>query len=771
MVERITSIQMQAFRGMPGRYGLDLPNGRSCVILGDNATGKSTIADAIEWYFTGEIDFLNKEGRSDAVRHSGASEEMVTKVSVSTDGSLGGEITVLELSPQSAREIGCSELFLLRGQTLAVFINKTKGEKWRALAELLGLEAIDGMRLDLQRVRNELEEAERNGRREFELRQSALIPKVKVVSESSLLAEFQRLCRTAHVEPPSSLDQALSPKWRQELVPEGSSDQRAAELRSTLDDLRATAEQPISQTIPISRWNEFLAGAETVGRFRQRMYGAAKSLIDAGQVEQGRCPLCEQPTDLTALAGRITQELGSMEAAAKALEDEQQRARQFVSRLSDGHRKRAEIRGRALANGVQLAELPASPADALNQAVNEVKPAALGAVEASVDGISSWDRQAIETLDAAIPAPAIERDQALIEIGVLHSESTDWRNAMGRHGEAVAAHELAERVCSRYQQRQHEHFHNVIEQISGRVAEIYQFLHPEGGIGGVAVETVGEKGAELSVEFHGKKELPPHRVLSESHLNSLGVALFLAMADTFNEELGFLVLDDVVNSFDREHRGRLAELLVDEFEERQLIVLTHDEPFFTRISLRAPSWVREHFTSWSYDHGPRTKRYEIDRLLEEATDELARGNRIQAAQVTRRALEEFLQEACEQLEALLPFRRGQANDKRMVDEVIKGLRRTLKDRARALYHELEDLLTTLEADLQAVLNTESHASQDTSSNREVKDALERVVELRLKFTCQNCQTRVWHSGSAEVARCKCGRAQFPPPSEASGGGG
>ncbi len=769
MVERITHIEMQAFRGVPGKFDLDLVNGRSCVVLGDNATGKSTIADAVEWYFTGDIDFLNKEGRSDAIRHSGASHEAITKVSVSTDGLLGGDITASELSPQSAREVGRSELFLLRGQTLADFINKTKGEKWRALAELLGLEAIDAMRLDLQHAKNELEDAERNARRELELRESAPTPKVGVVSESSLLAEFRRLCGIAQVEPPASLNQALTPRWRQELVPEGSSDQRAAELKSALDDLRARAGQPRSSD-PIRRWNEFLAGAETAGRFRQRMYGAAKSLIDAGQVEQGRCPLCRQPTDLTALAGRIARELGSMEAAAKALEDAQQRARQFISRLSDEHRRRAEIRRRALANGVQLVELPASRSDALNQAVNEVKAAALGAVEAYVHAISSWDRQAIETLCAAIPAPATERDRALVEIGVLHSESIAWTRAMSRYGETVAAHGLAERVFSRYQQRQHEHFHDVIGEISGRVAEIYQFLHPESGIGGVAVETVGDKGAELSVEFHGKKELPPHRVLSESHLNSLGVALFLAMAETFNEELGFLVLDDVVNSFDREHRGRLAELLVDKFEDRQLIVLTHDEPFFARISVRAPAWVREHFTSWSYEDGPRTRRYASDRLVEEARGELEMGNRIQAAQVTRRALEEFLQEACEQLEALLPFRRGQANDQRIVDEVIRGLRRTLKDRAKAFYEESKDLLSTLEADLQAALNIESHASLSSSSSQEVKDALSRVEELRSRFTCQYCRTLVWHHGSAESARCKCGRAQFPPPAETSGAG-
>ena len=106
----------------------------------------------------------------------------------------------------------------------------------------------------------------------------------------------------------------------------------------------------------------------------------------------------------------------------------------------------------------------------------------------------------------------------------------------------------------------------------------------------------------------------------------------------------------------------------------------------------------------------------------------------------------------------------------MADEVIKGLRRTLRDRAPALYSQLTDLLTALGADLQAVLNIESHATQSTSSEREVQDALGRVVELRERFTCKDCRTLVWHKGTPDAARCKCGRAQFPPVSAASGEG-
>ena len=108
---------------------------------------------------------------------------------------------------------------------------------------------------------------------------------------------------------------------------------------------------------------------------------------------------------------------------------------------------------------------------------------------------------------------------------------------------------------------------------------------------------------ELAIEFHGSRQRPPHGVLSESHLNSLAIALFLAMAETFNEQLGFLVLDDVINSFDVEHRGRLAELLADGFPDWQLIVLTHDQQFFEHLCRRAPSWRRLELTSWSYAAG------------------------------------------------------------------------------------------------------------------------------------------------------------------------
>ncbi len=293
-------------------------------------------------------------------------------------------------------------------------------------------------------------------------------------------------------------------------------------------------------------------------------------------------------------------------------------------------------------------------------------------------------------------------------------------------------------------------------------------LHPGEDLAGVSIEPWTAKGVELAIEFYGSRQRPPHGVLSESHLNSLAIALFLAMAETFNEQLGFLVLDDVINSFDVEHRGRLAQLLADGFPDWQLIVLTHDQQFFEHLSRRAPSWRRLELTSWSYAAGPRTTLYDAPGMLASARERFDGGDVHGAATKARRALEELLQEVCEALWAPLPFRRGQANDKREIGELFKGVRRVLKERAKPMLESVEPLLKNLEADVGATLNVEVHGSRGRAAATEVGAALKRITALDEQWSCPECRTRVWHRGTPEASRCRCGRSAFPPVSAAHG---
>jgi hypothetical protein len=304
----------------------------------------------------------------------------------------------------------------------------------------------------------------------------------------------------------------------------------------------------------------------------------------------------------------------------------------------------------------------------------------------------------------------------------------------------------------------------MLTSISRRVADIYAALHPGENLAGISVEPWTAKGLELAVDFYGSKQRPPHGVLSESHLNSLAIALFLAMAQTFNQKLRFLVLDDVINSFDLEHRGELAALLAEKFDDWQLVVLTHDRQFFDHLARRAPSWKRLELTSWSYAEGPRTTSYRSSGMLADARERLAQGDVSSAATKGRRALEEVLLETCEGLAAALPFRRGTKNDQRDIGELLKGLRRAVKEHAKGMLGELEPLLKHVEADVGATLNVEAHASRGRSATNEVEASLRRLEQLDRMWSCAECGTRLWHKGTPESSRCKCGKSVFPPSS-------
>jgi energy-coupling factor transporter ATP-binding protein EcfA2 len=90
--EKVQRLVMHAFRGVPGQMTVDFGKGESIAVYGDNGTGKSTIADALEWYFTGQIELLSHEGRQHAVRYVGGESDGVTAVESSRPGPLAARL-------------------------------------------------------------------------------------------------------------------------------------------------------------------------------------------------------------------------------------------------------------------------------------------------------------------------------------------------------------------------------------------------------------------------------------------------------------------------------------------------------------------------------------------------------------------------------------------------------------------------------------------------------------------------------------------------------
>ena len=213
MNEKLQRLVMHAFRGVPGEMTVDFGQGESTVVYGDNGTGKSTIADALEWYFTGEIELLSHEGRQHAVRYVGGDADGITSVEVLTSGTLGGKVVLPDERTPDMFHALRRETFLLRGRTLADFINKTKTEKWKALVEILGLDAIESLREDLQRARNDLRKTSKTAEEEARVYRRALSAGADTVTEETVLANLQQICGMLGVNPPQSLDQVVEPSW------------------------------------------------------------------------------------------------------------------------------------------------------------------------------------------------------------------------------------------------------------------------------------------------------------------------------------------------------------------------------------------------------------------------------------------------------------------------------------------------------------------------------------------------------------------------------
>jgi hypothetical protein len=157
-------------------------------------------------------------------------------------------------------------------------------------------------------------------------------------------------------------------------------------------------------------------------------------------------------------------------------------------------------------------------------------------------------------------------------------------------------------------------------EVSAEIDDIYGRLHEEPesgqtGVQGVRLELRDAFAGSINVrgDFYEKKDEDPRAFYSEAHLDTLGIAVFLALRHWHrrrNPGFDLLVIDDVLTSVDSAHAGRLAKVLIEESAEYQIVLTTHDQIFFERIrhlqrALGAESrFVNREITWWDVDTGP-----------------------------------------------------------------------------------------------------------------------------------------------------------------------
>jgi hypothetical protein len=298
----------------------------------------------------------------------------------------------------------------------------------------------------------------------------------------------------------------------------------------------------------------------------------------------------------------------------------------------------------------------------------------------------------------------------------------------------------------------------VLDRISKDVGRFYRVLHPKENVDNVRLRVVGEEGIEFEYEFHGKPTHPPMKYLSESHLNSLGICLFLSSAKLFNKNSRFLVLDDIVTSFDLGHRRRLLRLLREEFKDWQIILLTHERLWFDMIKreLIQNGWLFKD-VEWSVENGVQLNKSAAD--LREFIDD--KRKKFDVSNDVRKLLEASLKEICHVLEVRVPFRFNEGNEQRMSGELLSDLRFTVNRKSPSLKGHVA--FSNLEgSNLIATVGSHDNPSETISSG-DIDVALSDIDALIHIFRCDGCgryvEARRQVAGHDKIT-CKCGKKEL-----------
>lgn len=119
----------------------------------------------------------------------------------------------------------------------------------------------------------------------------------------------------------------------------------------------------------------------------------------------------------------------------------------------------------------------------------------------------------------------------------------------------------------------------ILDDVATECNRLYAIVHPNEplAISKLALDQGRRASLNQSASFEGYSDVPPQAYFSDSHLDTLGFCFWLATAKRGKEKADVvIVLDDVFMSVDAPHLTRIAQLITDESKHfGHVIVTTH----------------------------------------------------------------------------------------------------------------------------------------------------------------------------------------------------
>lgn len=773
---RIKALRLAWFRGAAAAVTLGA-DGKSMGVYGCNGAGKSSFVDSVEYGINGgKIGHLISE-------YSGRNQENAIP-NTHTPANCNTEFSITfqddsELNVRIARDgkhtrtggnaVKIEEWdyrrTILRQDEVAEFIRSRKGEKYSALLPLFGLHELEVAAENLRQLARTVEQRSSLHQKQGALGQTAVRRRQffgtddDAAIEAAIAALYAKHCpegkTAAALERCKELETALASR----ISTLTADNRRHLSLRSlagvdfspVVQAVRDTNAKLADSVQPLV--NERLSVLESADAF-------AGKLEDRGDVQ---CPACGQSVGAGAFKAhvkaereRLSEIIGVFEARRRAVSELIDQFKSFGSMLARPELEEWRASAKETILATNLNWIGRCDAESYRRALREED---LKAIETHGAAVASAAE--VASRDAPPDIADITKDNATLDAAKLVAEARELVAEVERI-DALVRFIRATEAGIRAEIR--ERSEAIIAEISADIATMWQALHPGEPIDNVRLYVPDEdKAIDIALRFHGKDQDSPRLTLSEGYRNSLGLCIFLALA---KREAGHdrpLILDDVVVSLDRNHRGMVVGLLETKFADRQVIIFTHDRDWYTELrhQLDGRRW---HFKSLLPYETPviglrwseRTTSFDDARAhLKDRPDS--------AGNDARKIMDVELALIAEKLQLRLPYLRGERNDHRMWSEFLERLvadgKKCLQKKLSSDYPVFAEGLAALEGAGRLLVswgNRGSH-SRDLEHAEATKliDTCEKALNV---FQCGGCKRPVWFADAAnkEWMQCGCG---------------
>jgi energy-coupling factor transporter ATP-binding protein EcfA2 len=797
-VADIESIKIKNFRGVRTEVDLSLPGGQSLLLYGDNGTGKSTFLDAIEWFITDQVSHLVGEeiGKYGGLRNALCADEEESFVSLSfktpklsnqkalslVKEKLKSEYVVAKTAEFESLIAALSREHLwIRNRDLVEFILGTKGKRLSDFSNIIGFDPVSSTKATLRKATNDIKTTikHKNFQEYINSETSTIGNKLGAVvhNEEQFLKASNALL--AKVAPDIKLKafKDLAPAIK---VLSGSQETLEAKQLRILQSAEAIGKD---LTVSVSTFKDeihkYIQAREKLRNDKSRLKQVVLSrlLEEASKIlahhGEDNCPLCLQKINREQLSKAISkrisdlkevnEEAASLETHRKSISENidllVSTTKDFVESLEPLKSGKDSKQIASLEESVKLLEIIAND-------LNEPPLTQKVRYDASIyTKIVSFSKSLTDA--AGLRANELKtqvsdsRIEAVAKLSVA-KEAFEKSQRLKKEQEILNSHHYAlDVLVTEFTKHQKDGMEVFLSAISRSINDYYIFMNEEKKVDDVKLVCLNDEGTgeflgvAVNYRFHGRPAESPKELLSESQLNCLGLCLFLATVKEFNKKSGFVILDDVISSFDKNHRARFAQLLVSKFSDQQLLILTHETEWYEHLSylVKSMGWkilqVR-----WSLEDGT-SLAVSASNIKERIDEKIKTGEVDDLGNLIRRYGEQLLKEIAYEINAPVAFKFNELNEYRNFDEIYSAIRSQLKKHTDIAENEAILGLSSC----QFFSTKASHDSGYKPNMADMKVALSCLEKFSDLFRCGECSRYVgtkYPNIPNKTITCKCG---------------